>query len=357
MKTLLLITGAGASFDMVSGQLRHGLVNESHRPLLTREIFSMRLEGHVTNDLLHRSERAMYVAADFTARYEVGGGKNLEQYLDELKNSSIISMQDHYLVIPIFLRELFLDISNAYLESGSNVQATNYYRLLMDFEMGKYERLIWFNLNYDLFGDRAIQNFMGNKQLFLKMSDYVNIKTKGGKEIYYLKPHGSVDWVHRIVPQNDTYIGNPIFYNENDIKIGNIPKNFYANYISREIMTESEFDVHVKTGGKYPAISVPIGKYTPLKADHINMVKPYLKNETDILCVGFSALDDDIFEIINNEIVETNKLLIITGDSDADDVIKRFKKKCSHKKLFEDTDIIFREGFSRFINTRSKTWL
>ena len=356
MEALLLITGAGASYDMVDGRLLSGLTQNAYAPLLTKDIFAIKGVGHINDKILHKSERVMFVASEFTTRHGSGSERSIEQYLDDLKNSRIVDDRNHYLVTPIFLQELFLKISDNYLVSGGDVQATNYYRMLMDFERGKYDRLIWVNLNYDLFGDRAIKNLVGNDLLFRKMDEYLEIKTPAGKEIFYLKPHGSVDWVHRIMPHRDL-TGNPIYYDEKDIKSGQIPEDFISNYISPEVMTEHEFFVHVKQGGKFPAISVPIGKYSPLKADHIGVIKPHLKGTTDILCIGFSALDDDVFDLINNDILDIKRLLIVTGGQDAGEVIKRFREKCSHEILFKDTDILMGEGFSRFINTRSRTWI
>ena len=86
MKNLLLITGAGASYDVTNTPQ----AKLKYKPPLARDIFNLYFEskdGHCIADCLNNNSLAHQAGTVFYNRLQAGQEENLESYLTNLKNS------------------------------------------------------------------------------------------------------------------------------------------------------------------------------------------------------------------------------------------------------------------------------
>lgn len=340
MKNLLIITGAGASYDVADSYKI--TVHRGHQPPLTDELF--RAGKHIKarvclNDNLSRNP----IAHQIGVRWNEKGP--LEKYLQDVKNGVYGKRQQAlYWTIPIYLHDLFTDVSNNYIDGEKEkIKPSNYFDLILTITSRKYyDQLIWLNLNYDLFADYVIEAIC-DKNLST-LDDYMDMRTKeDGVIIKYTKPHGSINWYRKNM--------NDIEWD--DIRNGKTSSTFGEN-LSGLYTIDGTIQKGIKIGGKdtYPAISAPLGKYEYVCPNHINTIKPILNNTNAILCIGFSARDKDILDLIKNNMPEINKLKIVNGPSvsDSKEAYDRMKNHIPQLDINPD-NAIFTDGFSKFLKS------
>lgn len=341
-KKLLLITGAGASYDVIED----GKGESEYRPPLTRDLFKT-ITGHQKKCLSEHSLAAQ-VGHEYglQAKNKVDM-KGLEDYLKKLKDSPTYEIWSKFYTIPLYLRALFLPMVNKYLPIEG---FPNNYKYLVDKIIeSKYEEVIWLNLNYDLFADTALKKTFSN---FHNFNDYMNLQTKDKKtKIMYTKPHGCVNWCKALVDVDTS---------DDLIKNGDMPLDFGEKLKSSEVHFWNKTSNGMKINGKpvyrYPAISAPIGDYEFVYQSHIDTIKPILKETSCLLCIGFSALDQDILDLINI-MPEILKLKIVNGKnnpSGKETYWTIFKEK---KITVGIEDSVYQGGFTDFLGSGIDGWL
>lgn len=345
MNTLLIITGAGASHDVADH--REINVHSEFQPPLTNYLFTGgvgQLIGSVNQHLI-ANPIAAQVGKDWRrSKYP------LEEYLADLKNSRSLMLRKRYWAIPIYLHELFLRISNSYINSASPGIPSNYSSLITAIaKNATYGQVIWINLNYDLLADFAIKESTNNE--LKTFNDYMNLETPDKIKIKYTKPHGSVDWFRR----------NKASIPWQEIKGGKAPDDF-EKLISGEIYTE--YMAH--TGGltdkyvhRYPAILAPLGKYEYVYKNHIEVITNELKliKSLSLLCIGFSALDQDILDLIKDNVKHIGKFKVVNKNYD--------EAKKAHLNIVRHygnisvatEQAIFNAGFTEFTKEGLDEWL
>ncbi len=370
MKNLLLITGAGAS---------HGVINEGiisseatgriqFRPPLTKNLFYPPLpnseevgspseeSGYILTCLMEHP-LAFQVGYDFHNRFGKNNEEaNLEKFLLGLKNNSKHIIKSKFWAIPLYLYDLFNQISNKYLPTPEGLPS-NYRSLIEEISQSSYNQIIWLNLNYDLLADYAIKistnNALGN------FNDYMELITRDGLKIKYTKPHGSVDWFKRI---NDRSI------EWKNIKSGNLPIDF-ENRLSKEVYTRALSQIKIDEDnarehvfskfpeGWYPAITAPIGQYDFINPRHIEKIKFELNKTDSILCIGFGALDSDILDLIKSNMPEIKRLQIVNETRAAgDQAHQRIVDYCPNVRKLNYIDVVFEGSFTQFIQKKSQGW-
>lgn len=256
MNTLLIITGAGASHDVADH--REINVRPEFMPPLTNNLFTGgdgQLIGAV-NRFLIANPIAAQVGKDWRKSKHT-----LEEYLSDLKNSKSLMLRKHYWSVPIYLHDLFSNISNSYINSASAGVPSNYTSLITAIaKNGSYGQIIWLNLNYDILADYAIKQTTGNA--LKAFDDYMNLETQDKIKIRYTKPHGSVDWFRR----------NKASIPWTEIRQSWVQDDFEQN-LSTEIYTEdlAHKGNLVKEISRYPAILAPLGKYDYVYINHIGV--------------------------------------------------------------------------------------
>lgn len=346
MNTLLIITGAGASHD--AADQRDINVRLDFMPPLTSYLFTGGLGQRIesVNRFLISNPIAAQVGKDWRRTKQP-----LEEYLSDLKNNKSLMLRKRYWVVPIYLHELFLSISNAYVNSASPGLPSNYASLITAIvKNGNYGQIIWLNLNYDILADYAIKQATNNA--LRTFEDYMNLETQDKIKIKYTKPHGSVDWFRR----------NKAAIPWAEIKQGIIPDDFEKN-LSPDIYTEHLSrggNLAVKEIGRYPAILAPLGQYDYVCRDHIEAIIYDLKkiSSLSLLCIGFSALDQDILDLIKNHVQSIKRIKIVNGNlENGKKAYLNIVRSLSGQLNSPPDRAIFNGGFNTFINEGIDEWL
>lgn len=356
-KKILLITGAGASFDCIDED-RTGLpIDNRYQPPLTINLFQPPIpitgiphgEGEVIQRILAKHTIAAKVGykLGMIDRSEIG----LEERLNSIKCSQKLAIANQFWSVPLYLCELFQEISDKYLGSKKGI-ATNYSLLLDALIENGYTQLVWLNLNYDLFGDRAIIGITGGLN-FKNMSDYLNRKTIDGMSIKYTKPHGSINWVREI---KDTEFG------VSHIKEQQISKNI-ADAIGEEVYLNFEAkNRKIHEVFQYPAITAPTGTYDNFVfEDHREQLSTAIKDIHKVLMIGFNALDQDILNFMKANLHLINDLKIVNGDFDSGRRSLQYLLDSGISTTpvikIDPNDSIYDGGFSKFVNEGMNLWL
>jgi len=345
-ENLLIITGAGASHDVADP--REINVHSDFMPPLTSYLFTggggQLIES--VNKFLITNPIAAQVGKDWRRSKQP-----LEEYLSNLKNSKSLMLRKRYWAVPIYLHELFITISNTYINSDSSGLPSNYASLITAIaKNGNYGQIIWLNLNYDILADYAIKQATNNE--LRTFADYMNLETPDKIKIKYTKPHGSVDWF-RPYKQGEISWGQ--------IKQTKISDNF-ENALSTEIYTiqfarENSFmpiENHL-----YPAILAPLGKYDYVYRNHIESIISDLEKiqSLSLLCIGFSALDQDILDLIKNHVRFVKKLKIVNGSPEQGRKAHLNIVRYCERIQIDPERAVFNGGFTTFINEGIDEWL
>jgi hypothetical protein len=370
MNNLLLITGAGASYDVINEDIisSEATGTSSYRPPLTRNLFYPSLsdsgevgspneEGGYVLTCLKEHPLAAQAGYEFHNRFGKNNEEaNLELFLSELKNNRKFIIKKQFWAMPLYLYELFNKISDNYLPTPYGLPS-NYKSLIDKISQSNYNQIIWLNLNYDLLADYAIKISTNNE--LKAFHDYMELETQDGLKIMYTKPHGSVNWFKKINDANIEWI---------NIKLGHLPTGFESR-LSTEIYTSNLAQIrhaedHAKgfhsikfPEGWYPAITAPIGQYDPVYPEHIENIVPELKKTDAIICIGFGALDKDILDLIKLKMPEIKKLQIVNGTREAGDRVHlKIINHCGNVKL-NHREAIFEGGFTQFVKEGIQSWL
>ena len=357
MKNLLLITGAGASRGVVDpGKAK---VNMAFYPPLARDLFNPKyvigLESFI-QVCLNGHPLAAQIGYRFQLMPRDEQELGMEKYLAELKNNRLLMKRNQYWATLLFLKQLFEGISSNYISSGL---PSNYKELIDGIAESQYDQILWLNLNYDLLADSAIK-VSAHSELH-SLEDYTNLQTPDGLKIIYTKPHGSVDWYRQI--------SDPTLKLEK-IKRGELPKNFEMELLTKTVFTEREAvfkrrEEHVGNAhyfvqfpeGWFPALTAPIGKYDYIIENHIEIIKKELKTTTDLLSIGFNALDNDILDLIRDHAPEIKKMLLVNGNRNSNiSVCERITEHCKNVRV-EKNEAVFDGDFTYFIMNGMKSWL
>jgi hypothetical protein len=350
MNNLLVITGAGASHDVV--HLPNQLVNATFQPPLTKDLFDDSSQC-IADCLKHHHIAASVGYGLKLTLNSASPEESLESSLLKIKNSDKPTIKNQFWSIPIYLEALFTRISDAYVITQGSTLPSNYKVLINAIIESKYQQIIWINLNYDLLADKAIE--ITTNSSLCSLEDYINLKTPDGVGIKYTKPHGSVNWFR--------FVDNYHNANRQTIRLGTAHLENFENKLSEKIYMEqsalnyiNNIDVKRMTEGRfpdsfYPAISVPLGKYKYIYPEHIDAIIPDLKNTVSVLCIGFSALDLDILDLIKDNIPEIKKLGIVNGRvQEGRETFYRIKEICDNVTV-EEKNAIFDGGFSQFLSS------
>jgi len=366
MKNLLLITGAGASHDVVDFNAVD--VDLICRPPLTRHLFRPPFE-YVIKDgetavvqskyidtCLERHPIAQAVGIGLTTNIHRDDSQDagMEKILLNIKNHPKKLTRRKFWTVPIYLYDLFTYLSKNYIRCITRAPvATNYTWLIDAINNSEYEQLIWLNLNYDLFADFAIKSAANtNLDNFEK---YMRLQTPDGLKIKYTKPHGSIDWYKTI---NVNGLGvNSLSQDALSTNESMIPDDLEKRLSTQTLTHQEVVNNKLNSNLCYPAITAPLGQYNYVIKDHITQIIKDLKTTTDILCVGFSALDEDILDLMKEHIPSVDKLLLVNNDvSSGELAYERIKK---HVKTFKAVKSmsLFNGGFSGFVKNGLKQWL
>jgi hypothetical protein len=340
-KRLTVILGAGASCDCTSiGVTR---IDKDYRPPLTSGIFEGRRPFQT---ILEKYPKARTLASTIDLR--VNRGEPLEAVLRGLRDSKEEHIIRQFRQIPLYLQELFGEISDHFTS-----EPANYSHLVNRLLASDIERVAFVTLNYDLLLEKSLGTIMSNSGIQWrpkKLSFYLEQDRKW----MLIKLHGSVNWGRLI--QTKPMVQ---WTHERELDVIDGLSATLDMSLSSDITMLASHQQRWKQilnvkNLYYPAISVPVeGKYEfvcPMQ--HIDALKDFLASCHNYLLIGISGRDMDLIDLLRANIRKCATLGVVEDNPrDAEEVAERFDVRVSQ---FARADVrkFYTEGFSEFTKAK-----
>jgi hypothetical protein len=327
---LAVIIGAGASCDCADAET--GEVNEDYRPPLVKDLFRVRRSF---NALLKKYPKAEQLSTDIRARLRQNIG--LETILKEMQSRKSLTLQKQYWQVPLYLRDLFLQVSNTFVAFGG----TRFDHLVTVIENSDYENVFYITLNYDLFLEQSLRSLYGAD--FCNLDMYV----EDSRDWSLVKLHGSVNWGRRVRPQPPPNSTQLVPYLDSLLS---------ALELDEEVCFCNRTDGRPEEDGTlyYPALAVPIEGKTNFSCPSafVEQAREFLRCCTDFLVIGFSALDShvlDLFKVVQH----VRKIKVVNGSGESGtDALQRIagvNDKFGRLSELADTEPMFDGKFRDFL--------
>lgn len=335
-KTLAVILGAGASFDCVDNMKDVCQYNNNWRPPLTHDIFSSRF---VT--ISSRYPALKSIAEDFRARLvrkTEAEDLNLESYIRQIRDNQ--NALAEYVQIPLYLQELFGEISEHFISPGGVSKYVRLCRMLRDSD---YDKILILTTNYDLLIDRALEEVFN---VYLNTFDlngqdpYMSI----GNKCLLVKLHGSANWGRRIKEVTSESTGTVNVLCKLNFK-------FTTEKSVRVLNGHQDSSRFIEGNFYYPSLAIPVRDKVGFACPetHIEFAKQLLEDCEQFLIIGYSGVDEDIYEML--EVAKSVKWIrfVSRDQKSAENVSKRFSKRLPQLNSAEKK--YSSGGFSEFVMT------
>lgn len=271
---LVVITGAGASFDSVDPAQDPDLaerlaIGALRRPPLASELFDGRRD-HVAamNGYPELSPHIPRLRGAASL-----GGEALEVELRTLQEESerLPVTKRSLMAMRFYLRRILDEPITDWLDEAGG--ATNYGSLLYQLAVWREttsDEIVWITFNYDVMLERAATAVFGTA--FETMDEYVS-----DSRLKLIYPHGYVRWVEPI----QTWGGNGYATSESEIISGAEHAAASGQYQFREHAVGA------------PALAIPVDatKQFVLPEDHLETMRNALATATRILIIGWRGAE------------------------------------------------------------------
>jgi hypothetical protein len=299
VRALVVITGAGASYDCVSS---HVLRRTEYRPPLVVELFAGVPAAYA--EILHEYPLAEAAAADIRPQLDAGAVA-IEQFLRErLRDSSDPYARRRYLAVPLYLQHLLFQISKT--DGSGYTRHPDHYDALVNAVL-PLDEVIFITLNYDTLLDQRLFLYSN----LHSMDAYI----EPGRNWSLIKLHGSVNWGRVVRERTDASYSTSI----------PIVNSLFARLIKVELEDEivlrdnddlscARYDSAAKTLF-YPALSVPLGHdevvCPPSHHDHLRARLGELYG-LNLIVIGYSGLDREVLTILKESKNSLRSLLVVS---------------------------------------------
>jgi hypothetical protein len=290
---VIVIIGAGAS-------LASGYYSGDEAPPLTFNLFdNTRARSFIQKyPMAQQAGRVI----DRLVREE---DQTLEQALLSLRESQNPRRRYMSLATPLFLQELLLRTSAALYHRAER------YDQLIDVMSGLPARTHYVTLNYDTLLDTRLHSF----QPLLDFNDYIDRRRNWS----LIKLHGSVNWgfpvMTQALPFDPTAPPEDLAFDSN-LHVCAPPDTFDLAYL-RSGFAHSNYP----QAPLYPALAVPEGPKDVLVAppSHLEYLTQEMADapQIDVLVLGYSALDNEVLELIKRAGTPVRRLTVVNRDAGA----------------------------------------
>lgn len=320
---LLVILGAGASFDCASGN--GGALHEEWRPPLVTQLFENRPSY---TRVLHHYPLAEQAAADIRPTI-ASGSVAIEAFLkNRLRDSDHEHDRRQYWAIPLYLQHLLFEISMWEPSSrrGYAEQPDSYDRLIN--AALRADEVTFVTLNYDDLFDRRL--FIHHP--LESMDSYLGHNEKWA----LIKLHGSINWGRAVlneepirVRSGDMLLAQAFADLRDNIELDETihlrPHVDIASVRAEEILDDAR--------GRslrlyYPALSAPLGAEDELvcPTSHVEHLKAITGHwePLDVLVIGYSGLDKEVLELLSSGGRSIRSLWVVSeSESSAESTARR----------------------------------
>jgi hypothetical protein len=344
-KRLAVIFGAGASHDCASIGVTP--VNHEYRPPLVSGIFST---WPPFQKILQKYPKARTLASTIAVR--VNQGNPLEAVLRDLRDSEESHIVRQFRQIPLYLQELFGEISIHYTS-----EAVNYTYLVNRLLYSDFERVAFVTLNYDLFLERSIGTILSRTGAAWK-PEHLSFYEEPNRKWMLIKLHGSANWGRLLARRQmkGTWTHEQML---DEVESLAFP---LEKVLARDItVLASHQERSIKKAGMsdlyYPAISVPVdGKYEFVcPENHIEALRDFLSSCENYLLIGVSGRDRDLTDFLKMHVGNCATLGIVEGDPKAaEEVAGRFYGTV-HQFAKANVKKVYNQGFGEFTKVRGNS--
>lgn len=312
-KSVVIILGAGASYDYVQPIFRGG---DFIPPPMTDHIFDKSYVDKIEKSFSYLRINDLISAVAPKIKLN---NKSLEEFMSEYLD------YDQRCEFQFLLRDLFGFISNKYYDKNNYSALKNY---ILKYN---YEACIA-TFNYDTLLEQSL--FENGK--LKTISDYVR------ENIKVVKLHGSCDWscVNRKSDIEDQYLGI-----KNDLEYLKAHSKMVTGFPICDF--DDNFVRESKNFHSFPAIAIPTkeSKDFICPKEHLEVLASFLQFTEKILIIGWKAGDKKFVDFLESNIQKKTSVAIVSGTKGD---ISQVKEQLRHIKNL-DLDFMEKEGFSKFV--------
>jgi hypothetical protein len=289
---LLVILGAGASFDCATGS--GGQLHADLRPPLVTQLFETR---PAFTRILRHYPLAQKAAADIRPAI-ADSSVAIEEFLREtLRDSEFDHRRDQYWAIPLYLQHLLFEVSRwAYRPQSGYAEQPDCYDRLINAAL-QVDEVTFVSLNYDdIFDQRLFVH-----DALDSLSHYLS----PNRNWALIKLHGSINWGRRVlnVPTRvlgreatDSVFSQTFAHLGLDIKLSDEIELRPQSTVRETRLTHGS-DLY------FPALSAPLGAEDDLVCppEHVTYLKKITGHHDplDLLVIGYSGLDVSVLKLVS----------------------------------------------------------
>lgn len=310
VSSVVVITGAGASFDCVSGHVHPD--SPALRPPLTKDLFSTVWKGTLENYPLARQAAAgIRQAMSQTGEDAIA----LEDYLRErMATSESPHVQRCYRQVPLYLQDV-LSQASSFTRDPDN------YNLLVTRAL-EMDDALFLTLNYDTLLDSRFAEYTplvsGDRDWYVSADSRWSL----------IKLHGSVNWGWRLdllETHESLSRGGRDTYNkviDDYVEAQQLPafeNDRLEVFAVGQNLDKTRWDTSIETAVYYPALALPLGPGDELvcPSTHLEVASETLKrmDGLNILVIGYSGLDERVLQLLSASGNSIRRLLVANGDA------------------------------------------
>lgn len=342
VQNTVFIFGAGASHDVIAKhtQPRHPHGADWQPPL--------------TKDLVKSIPRFDHLIVQYPELKSLAGqirsallndGNNFEDLMVGLREKAKTNAIRYRQLVQLrfYLRWLLYHCSSEYVYTGN--QYATLISNLMDIKGDAEVTFVTFN--YDTLVEQAMIDMRILPKNLDKLDHYID------SDIKLIKPHGSVNWIHRI---NDN-LQKPT--GDNDVV--SILFSMFPNEEPKIDESEIRIDDHWSTGRSisdyrdpyihYPALAIPLNKKSEFicPPTHIAALERVLSNAKNIVTIGWRGREEHFGAMLSSCRKNRPRLFVVSGGDRGKESAAEIKDHLNVSYLDNAKTDSFGEGFSGFI--------
>ena len=300
---LMVILGAGASYDSCADRPPDAFPGESARPPLANYLFA-------AEHLDYRNFRRQFPQfQDVLAELVPRKGRSVEDALYRLQNEIGKNPKrlQQLTAIRFYLQELLTFLAMRWLDEIGNF--SNYNALLDQIQnhIPGEDPVLLVTFNYDTLLESALIQHLG--VTFDTVHEYLD----HSRRFKLFKLHGSVDWAHPVL-QRPTMM---------DTATGGIIANVARLTISNDINTRKAFG---GTGVLYPAIAIPVKDKSDFECPnfHVAQLEQQIPKVTKVLTIGWRGMEKHFLRILG-KLNPVSVAVVAGSDVEAAETLKQLR--------------------------------
>jgi hypothetical protein len=328
---LMVVFGAGASFDSAPSRKPIASTIRGYRPPLADNLFDGREEFRTA---LNTYWQIQPIVPYLRER----GTRSLEEILQELYENTENHPQRsrQMMALRFYIRDVIDECSMGWLKDVDGV--TNQKTLVDQILEWPSERTLFVTFNYDELIEDALLGLGFRNQCF---EDYI---TRLSQFALY-KLHGSIRWARLVKPSA------PISQSELIDEATNHNPHEKTGFRIYDNPAATTIDDWLAI----PAITVPVYKKSSFECpvDHLNNLVYYLPRVDKILAIGWRAKEAHFMSLLTQYLHHLRAIWVVSKD-DANTILRDLTGQLSSKFMPHDVSTqAFEHGFTSFVTAKA----